>query len=103
MSFTGNENHSISLQDASDLTANFRTNHPGAIKGFYFSKSAIETILNQTDCVGIRIYYGETIANVPCLVISGVKANMDDLYNGSLAEFGTPCPAFCGTANPLNS
>ena len=105
MSFTGNENHSISLQNASDLTANFRANHPSAIKGFYFGKATLLSILNQSDCVGIRIYYGEDSSTVPvpCLVITGVKANEDDMETGVLAEYGTPCPPHCGTSNALNS
>ena len=92
MSFTGNENHSISLLAASELTANYRTNHPSAVKGFYFSQSAIQAILDQSDCVGIRIYFGEDELENPQLVICGVKANEDDLDEGLLAEFGIACP-----------
>ena len=104
MSFTGNETHSISLQDASDLTANYRNaSAPGAIKGFYFSKSAIENILDQTECVGIRIYYGQDDLGAPKLVITGVEANEDDIDTGSLAEYGISCPPSCGSSNPLNS
>lgn len=105
MSFTGNENHSISLEAASELTKNYRDHYPNAIKGFYFSKSAILEILNQPNCVGIRIYYGEDNSTpaVPCMVISGVKSNEDDIYNGTLAEFGMPNPPRGGGDNPLNS
>jgi hypothetical protein len=103
MSFTGTENHTISLQDASALTANHRANHPGAIKGFYYSKQAILAILNQTDCVGIRVYYGEDDNDIPKLVIAGVEANEDDLDTGLLAEFGHPCPPHQGSTNALNS
>ncbi len=103
MSFTGNEVHSISLPDAADLTANYRSNHPSAIKGFYYGKTAILAILAQTDCVGIRIYFGEDDLGAPKLVISGVKANEDDLDQGLLAEYGIACPTNCGTSNDLNS
>ncbi len=103
MSFTGNENHSISLLDAADLTANFRSNHSTAVKGFYYGKTAISAILNQVDCVGIRIYFGEDEGANPQLVICGVDANEDDLDQGLLAEFGISCPPNCGTANALNS
>ncbi len=105
MSFTGNENHAISLQAASELTKNYRDNHPNSIKGFYYSKSAIEAILNQPECVGIRIYYAEDNSTPPvqCLVISGVKSNEDDIYLGVLAEYGKPNPPNGGILNPLNS
>jgi hypothetical protein len=36
-------------------------------------------------------------------VISGVKANEDDLDQGLLAEYGIACPTNCGTSNDLNS
>ncbi len=103
MSFTGNEDHSISLPNAADLTANYRTNHATAIKGFYYGKTAISDILAQDDCVGIRIYFGEDEFANPQLVICGVDANEDDLDQGLLAEFGWPCPPQCGTSNALNS
>lgn len=103
MSFTGNENHSISLQEASALTANFRNGKPiETIIGHYYGKQAIQNILNQEDCVGIRIYYAQDTNNSPKLVIVGVKANQDDIYNGLIAEFGNACPNQCSIANPLN-
>ncbi len=102
-SFTGQEDHSISLHDAAVLTARYRASHPGGVKGLYYSKAAILDILNQTDCVGIRIYLGEDTNGETNLVLTGVKANQDDLYNGVLAEFGTKCPNVCGVSNPLNT
>jgi hypothetical protein len=103
MSFTGYETHSINLLDAADLTSNYRDSNPGAVQGFYYSKQAITAIMNQTDCVGIRIYYGEDNTGAPKLVISGVKANEDDITSGLLAEYGSPCPPNCGASNSLNS
>jgi hypothetical protein len=104
MSFTGNENHNISLTDASALTANFRTGKPAnTILGFFYGKQAIQNILNQEDCVGIRIYYAQESNGSPKMVIVGVKANQDDIHNGLIAEFGNPCPNMCGNLNALNS
>ncbi len=104
MSFTGNEDHSISLIDASALTANYRNTHSAsAIKGFFYGKTAISDILAQDDCVGIRIYFGEDDEGNPQLVICGADANEDDLDQGILAELGKPCPPRCGITNTLNS
>jgi hypothetical protein len=103
MSFTGTENHTINLTDAANLTANYRSNHPTSVKGFYYSKAAILDILNQDDCVGIRIYLGEDEGDNLKLVICGVLANENDITLGLLAEFGTSCPPNCGSANVLNS
>ncbi len=58
---TWNEIHDISLQDAADLTSNYRSQFEEGstyIKGEYFGKSSIQATLEQEDSVGIRIYYG---------------------------------------------
>jgi len=105
MSFTGHEAHNISLADASALTKNFRDSQSGSgfILGEYFSKDAINSVLNQTNCVGIRIYYGLDSSNVPKQVIVGVLANENDMTSGAILEFGSPCPPGCSTSNSLNS
>ncbi|MDP1728449.1 MAG: hypothetical protein Q8M15_16815 [Bacteroidota bacterium] len=105
MAFTGNENHDISLQDASDLTKNYRDTQSGSdyIKGEFFGKTALLAVLNQDDCVGIRIYYGIDSDNIPKLVIVGADANEDDLTEGIIMEVGKLCPPYCSTSNLLNS
>lgn len=103
MPFTGDENHQISIHDASELTANYRNNHPNAIKALFYGKTSIQSILNQVNCVGIRIYYAQDQANEPTMVIVGTDANGNDIVNGILAEFGIKCPSNCGNPNPLNS
>jgi hypothetical protein len=103
MSFTGNEDHSITLAAATTMTEDFRDANPGAILGGFFGKTAIEAILNQTDCVGIRYYNALHANGDPTIVLVGVKANQDDLYNGVLAEFAKPMPPFSSSNNPLNS
>lgn len=104
MSFTGNEDHSITLSEAAHLTKNYRDSvSTGSTIAHYFGKDAINAILAQEECVGIRIYYGLKDNGEKQLVICGVKANKDDLYQGELAERSVPCPADCSTSNPLNS
>ncbi len=104
MSFTGDENHGITLAAASQLTANYRNSHPAtAVKGFYYGKQAIMSILTQENCVGIRIYYAQDSDAVPTLVITGVDASGNDLYEGQLAEFGHKSPPYNSNPNPLNS
>lgn len=102
--FTGNEDHSISLIDAKKLTKNFR-DKAGAdpILGGFFGKKALEEILDQQDCVGIRYYYGESKDGDPVLVLVGVTANGGDMPLGNLAEIAKPCPPYCILGSPLNS
>lgn len=104
MSFTGNEEQSISLGDAAKLTENYRESvATGSILGGYFSKGAIEKIIDQSQCVGFRYYYAKMEDGTPAMVLVGVKSNQDDLYNGEIMEHSVGCPPFCSSPNPLNS
>ena len=101
--FTGNENHDITLNEAAEMTANYRNANPGEVKGHYFGSAAIESVLSQTGCVGFRIYFAITNEGAKQLVIVGVDANGNDITNGVILDRGMPCPPDCGNANVLNS
>ena len=103
MSFTGNEDHSITLTEAATWTRNYREANSGATKGHFFGKAAIQAILNQTNCVGIRIYHALDDRGAKQLIVSGALANENDMYTGLLAERSILCPTHCGVANPLNT
>ena len=104
MAFTGNEDHSITLAAAAALTEAYRnTVSSGATIAHYFGKEAILAILDQQNCVGMRIYYGLNSEGVKQLVICGVNSDENDLYQGLLAEKSEICPVHCSTANPLNT
>jgi hypothetical protein len=104
MGFTGNEDHSITLEDAAKLTANYRQNAGAkAIKGGFFGKTALKAIIDQEECVGIRFYYGQNSDGTSCMVLVGTDASENDMISGLLAEREWLCPPFCGEANVLNS
>lgn len=104
MAFTGLENHDISWDQAAAMTRRYRDARLNEIRGGFFSRAAIEKILKQSDCVGIRIYLGLDADTEPKLtmVLSGALENEDDIEDGLLAEFAKPCPSQCGKANALN-
>ena len=104
MKYTGNEDHSITLEEASKLTKNYRQkSEAGAIIGAYFSKSAFLKILDQDGCVGIRYYFGEKDDGTPEMILVGVDADGNDLKDGEIAERQYPCPPDCPENNELNS
>jgi len=104
MTFTGNENHDISLTQAAEWTENFRnTITSGQTIAHYFGKAAIMAILNQSGCVGIREYYALDDTGKKQIIVVGVDANGNDLYQGLLAERSITCPLDCSAANPLNT
>jgi hypothetical protein len=102
--FTGNEDHSITLNEAAMFTFNYRQKvAPDAKIGGFFGKQAIQDILGQENCVGIRYYPGEMKDGTPVLILVGVDKDGNDLYDGLLAERAMPCPPRCSYLNPLNS
>lgn len=103
--FTGQEDHEISFEDAAVLTKRFRDNNSGEYKGGYFSKKAIQKLLNQDNCVGIKIYFAENNSNDLGMVVVGVTSEENDQIGGQNAcmDRCLPCPDRCGSDNILNS
>lgn len=108
MPFTGNENHEMSLEDAAKLTKKYRdSTSAGTILGGFFGKTALLAILNQTGCVGMRIYNAQLEDGTPTYVLVGVDSPGEDMEDGPIAEIVMTCPPFCpkesalaGTAEP---
>lgn len=94
------------IKYASNLTKNFHGQYPVSlnfIKGKYFGKTALQSLLNQTNCVGARMYYGLKADQTQCLVFVGVDSNGNDLVNGEIMENGILSPTNCSNSNSLNS
>lgn len=99
---TGSENHSISLTDAISLTRNFRlTAPPGSPIAEALGKNAIREVLDQSDCVGLKIYFGRRDDGTPTLVLVGVSSSGADMINGKILDMTWPCPPFCDLMSPL--
>ena len=104
MSFNGNEGTIISLADASDLTADYRaTISPGDTIAQFVGRNKLLDILNQTDCMGVRIYYGIDKNGEKRLVLVGADGNENDLFKGIIVDNLIKCPTNCSSANDLNS
>lgn len=101
MAFTGDENHEISLADATRFTANYREQHGNDFLGGFFGKSVFSKILDQQDCVGIRVYNAVNDDGNRSFVLVGVTADGKDMFDGELAEFNIGCPPDCPGQSPL--
>jgi hypothetical protein len=103
--FTGREVQEISFEAGSEMTARYREYNPEAIQAGYLSKDAVVKLLNQKDCVGIKIYFAEYEEREMTMVIVGVTSNENDqIGNGySCMNNLLPCPQRCGENNMLNS
>lgn len=104
MSLDQNKDHSIDLETAAKMTKRYRdkisSDDPIAV---VFNKAAIAGIMDQADCVGMRMYYALDDDGSMTLVLVGVNEKDDDLYEGKLMEWSLPCPPCCAESNPLNS
>ena len=72
-----------------------------------FSRGDFDSLLAQTGCVGIRIYFGMKEDMKICAVVVGVDVNNADMVstdaiNNLIIENGTRCPAHCPPPSPLN-
>ncbi|HWY10429.1 MAG TPA: hypothetical protein VN026_03835 [Bacteroidia bacterium] len=102
--FTGDEKHHIGLAEASEMTRAYRKSNPNQTIAHFFGKQAILEILNQSNCVGIRIYYAnDPITGRKHLIIVGAESNKNDICHGLIAERAICCPTNCGKQNLLNS
>ncbi|MEN9302979.1 MAG: hypothetical protein RL264_1408 [Bacteroidota bacterium] len=93
----------ITLQEGSDMTAEFRKNFPNATKAVYYTADVYQDILAQAGCVGIRIYNAINEDNKLTNVLVGVDRFGNDLYLGKIYDFAALCPPSCPVNNPLNS
>jgi hypothetical protein len=92
------------LAEAAELTANYRNAQPNdCIKAEFFGKNAILALLNQDNCMGMRIYYGQDNNGEKKLVLVGVDSSGNDLISGIIMEHGLLCPINCSSPNALNT
>ncbi len=104
MAFDGTEGGSMNHSTAADWTENYRDTFPNATKAHFFGKDIINDILNQSGCMGIRIYYAIDDKDKPKLILVGADANEADMIASSqiVADFGMPCPSNCDNDSSLN-
>ncbi len=100
--FDGNEGTVISKATASAMNAAWRAKHKGEVKGVFYGKNKLKDILDQTDCVGIRIYFSELPTGKLTAVLVGAKADTSDMENGIIIDMGIDCPNDC-TPSTLNT
>jgi hypothetical protein len=104
MAFNGTEGAVITLAEGANMTANYRrTIVAGDTKGHFMGRDLIQKILDQPECMGIRVYYGIDENGYKSLVFVGADRNEDDMVGGVIADKSVPCPYSCGRNNPLNS
>ena len=103
MPFTGNEGTVISRAQALTMINNFQGSPAFQnIKGGFYGKNKILSILNQPNCVGIRYYHAHNASNQPVIVLVGEDNAGSCMTNAVLINDGPLCPPFCPTMNALD-
>ena len=101
MAFDGTEGEFITLSEGSDLTSEFRSSYSSQPLAYFFGRDKLEELLEQENCMGIRIYFGEKNSTLQ-LVLVGADDNQDDLLD-KILDRGNKCPPFTSSTNTLNS
>ncbi len=98
-----NNNHEITLQEAITMTHAYQ-NYPqfaGQTKAGLISATAIQDLLNQPGCVGVRIYFALDLNNNLTTVLVGTDNADNDITSGILLNRGIKCPPQCSLNSPL--
>lgn len=103
MTLDNNTGSEITLEEAKDYTHAFQEDNPGAIKSFYVGAKKLKLILDQEECVGVRIYngYDTDQNNKPNLVLVGVDKMGEDMTDGIILDKLETCPSLCPGSSTL--
>jgi len=103
--FNGSEGSPITLNAAKQWVANYRNQNPGQVEAHFFGFEIIQKILDESGCMGIRIYYGIDDDGKKQLILVGADADMNNLIPSTpnqvipgeniVADVSSPCPPWC--------
>jgi hypothetical protein len=103
MAFDGSEGGAIKLSAAAAMTKEYRLRGGSSTHGHFFGRDAFLALLEQSGCVGIRIYYGMNPENGNKeLIMVGADCDENDMLD-LVMDFSVLCPSSCSTENELNS
>lgn len=93
----------ITLQEAQELTFAYQDSSMALNQTIATSvdKNSILNLLNQTDCDGMRMYFGLDENNKLTLVIVGINSLGNDMTSGQLLDRLGDCPPFCDSSSSL--
>lgn len=102
---TPDDGQRISKADAKNLITDYKTKNPDQVWAQFYGSNKLNEILNQNECIGIRIYVTTNAAGKNQLVLVGAKKDGNNVWpkvdtpdsnvGGMILEFGSPCPPIC--------
>lgn len=92
----------ITLDEAEALTGAYQSNFPAEPKAFFIGAERLKQVLDQEDCIGIRIYNGyDEAEGKKNMVLVGVGITTEDMTDGVILDKLARCPGHCDTGSPL--
>jgi hypothetical protein len=98
-----NNPHEITLQEAITMTHAYQ-NTPqfaGQTKAGLITASAVQDLLNQPGCLGVRIYFALNTNNDLTTVMVGTNSTGEDMTDGILLNKNQNCPPWCSPSSEL--
>lgn len=113
--------HFITLNEGATMTSDYRTNRENILDSSYkgldilpvsetFDLTELLSVIEQTGCVGLRIYYGMDENMLVHAILVGVDENDEDILpsdpdakNTQIMEHSLRCPNVCPPSSRLNS
>ena len=93
----------ITLEEGSNMTADFRAKFPNESKAVFYSSNVFTELLSQEGCIGIRMYNALNEGDKLTNVLVGVDEDGNDLIHGKVYNKAVICPDYCSKINSLNS
>ncbi len=102
MQIDENSGGPISLEEAQVYVRDFRKQFPEEVKAFYMGSVNFNKLLDQKDCIGIRIYNGYDVNEKRMnVVLVGVDTAGSDMTDGIIMDRTLPCPSYCDNKSAL--
>lgn len=94
----------ITQEEAKALIAAFESKFPGEVTSSFIGANNVKNILDQDNCIGLRIYNGYDIVNEKIsLVLVGVDNDEKEiLENGLIVDQMVTCPPTCPLEGSLS-
>jgi hypothetical protein len=94
----------IDLKDARNYVKDYGLKFPDQNKAYFVGRNKIEDILDQSGCMGIRIYNGYVAEDEATnLVLVGVDYDGKDMTDGIILDRLAKCPSICDYTSALMS
>ena len=102
---TPDDGQRISKADAKNWITDYKNKNPDQVWAQFYGSNKLAEMLNQNECIGIRIYVTTNATGKNQLVLVGARKDGNNIWpkidstdpnaDGMILDFGAPCPPIC--------